>query len=530
MNGYFQLVITDQGTGIRVFAATEGGVSITTPDVREYLDKRSISYDLVALDQAVSGADGNPKMINNTKIMAERESCRLTVSDDEMTVTGYFYPPSDGVKGEEMTAAEVKSDLGYQKVTYGIQEETIAAFFAKREYCKEIVLAQGKPVREGSDASIEYLFNTDMHAKPEIKEDGTVDFFNLNLISHVQEGDEVAKLTPEDPGEDGWNVYGKPVMPQKVKHLELKGNKNTALSEDKLTLKAAVSGHVSLSAIGVVEVSNVFTVPEVGVSSGNINYDGSIVVNGDVDSGYEVKASGDIEVKGSVSGAILRAKGNVVLTRGMNGMTKGEIHAGGNVVTKFLEAATVRAGGTVSAESIMRSTVFAGAEIYVDGKRGFIAGGQVSAKERITAKTLGSELGVNTLVEVGADPTLKESVKKMQAEIADAEKKKEAIQEPLANLLRKLKAGVTLTPEQLKYLQQLNMQNKILDGLIEKNTKACDEAKQQMKDAKRAEVIVNETAYPGTTIGIADYTRDIKTPVKYSRFVIDEGEIRIAGL
>ena len=51
-----------------------------------------------------------------------------------------------------------------------------------------------------------------------------------------------------------------------------------------------------------------------------------------------------------------------------------------------------------------------------------------------------------------------------------------------------------------------------------------------MKDAKRAEVIVNETAYPGTTIGIADYTRDIKTPVKYSRFVIDEGEIRIAGL
>ena len=529
MNGYFQLMITDQGTGIKVFAATDGGISITTPGIREYLDQRGISYDLVALDQAVGKADGNVQIISPNKIMPERGACRLTVSDDEMTVTGYFYPPSDGLKGEAMTADEVKKDLAFQKITYGIQEDNISAFFERPMYCTEIVLAQGQPVRQGKDASIEYLFNTDMHAKPELKEDGTVDFFNLNLISHVEAGQEVAKLTPEDPGEDGWNVYGKPVMPNKVKHLELKGNKNCVISEDKLTMTAGVAGHVSLTG-NVVEVSNVYAVAAVGVSTGNINYDGSIVIEGDVDSGYEVKASGDIEVRGSVSGAILRAKGNVVLVRGMNGMTKGEIHAGGNVVTKFLEAATVRAGGTVSAESIMRSTVFAGAEVYVDGKRGFIAGGQVSAKERVTAKTLGSELGVNTLVEVGADPTLKESVKKMQAEIADAEKKKEAIQGPLANLLRILKSGAQLKPEQLKYLQQLNMQNKIFDSTIEKNNAAIEAAQEQMKSAKRGEVIVNETAYPGTTIAIGDLSREIKTAVKYSRFVIDEGEIRITGV
>ena len=529
MNGYFQLVVVPNGTGVKVFAPTDGGRAITVTDIREYLDQRSISYDVVKLDEAIQKADGSAVLFNGQKIMPERESYRLDISYDEMTATAFFYPPSDGEKGELMTADELKKDLVYQKITYGVQDANIEAFFKNRQYCTDIVLAQGKPVREGKDAHIEYLFKTDMHAKPQMKEDGTVDFFSLDLISHCKEGDELAKLTPEDPGEDGWNIYNKPVLPQKVQALKLKGNKNCIISEDGLTLSAGVNGHVSLYN-NEVSVSNVYTVQGVDASTGNIDYDGSVVVNGDVESGFSVKSNGDVEVKGSVGGASIRAKGNVVLVRGMNGGTSGEIVAGGNVVTKFLEGATVKAGGSVSAESIMRSTVQAGTEVYVDGKRGFIAGGQVSAKERVVAKTLGSEMGAATLIEVGADPTLKESVKKMQAQIADAEKKKEAIQGPLSNLLRILKSGAQLKPEQLKYLQQLNMQNKIFDSTIEKNTAAVEAAKEQMKSAKRGEVIVNETAYPGTTIAISDLSREVKTAVKFSRFVIDEGEIRITAV
>ena len=101
---------------------------------------------------------------------------------------------------------------------------------------------------------------------------------------------------------------------------------------------------------------------------------------------------------------------------------------------------------------------------------------------------------------------------------------------PLANFVRILKSGGTLKPDQLKYMQQLNMQNKILDTLIEKNTAAIEAAQVQMQEGKNAEVIVNETAFPGTTIGIGDLTREIKTAVKFSRFKIDEGEIRIAAI
>ena len=527
MNGYFQLVVTDSGTGVEVHAPSDGGRAILLTDIREYLDARNISYDIKALDEAVTNADGSAKIFSSAKIMAERESYRLTVSDDEMMATAYFYPPSKGVQGEAMTAAEMLNDLTYKQITYGVQKDAVNAYFANRMYCTEIVVAEGKPVVQGTDASIEYLFNADLHAKPKIKEDGTVDFFNLDLISHVQEGDVLARLTPETLGEDGWNIYDKPVSPDQVKHLDLKGNRNCVLSEDKLTLTAGVSGHVSLNQ-GEVMVSNVYTVDNVDVSTGNIKYDGSIVISGDVDSGFSVEASGDIEVKGSVAGAKLTAKGNVVLTRGINGMGKGEIIAGGNVVTKFIESASVRAGGTVSAESIMHSKVMAGTEIYVDGKRGFISGSQVSAKERITAKTLGSEMGANTLIEVGVDPTVKERVKKMQAQIADAEKKREAIQPTLQNFMKLLKSGAKLNEQQTKFAQQTLTQNKILEGLIAKNTAEIERAKELMQEAKRAEIIVNDNCYPGTTIGISDLSMNIKSPVRFSRFIIKEGEIRIA--
>ena len=374
MNGYFQLVVVPNGTGVKVFAPTEGGTAITVSDIRDYLDQRSMTYDVVKLDEAVQKPDGSAVLFNSQQVMPERESYRLTVSDDGMTATAYFYPPSDGTKGEEMTADEVKKDLKFKSITYGVLDANIDAYFAKRTYCTEIVLAQGKPVREGKDAHIEYLFNTSTSAKPQMKEDGTVDFFSLDLISHCQEGDVLAKLTPEDPGEDGWNIFDKPVTPKKVQVLKLKGNKNCTISEDGLTMSAAVNGHVSLYN-SEVSVSNVYTVQGVDASTGNIEYEGSVVVNGDVESGFSVKANGDVEVKGSVGAASIRAKGNVVLVRGMNGGTSGEIVAGGNVVTKFLEGANVKAGGSVSAESIMRSTVQAGTEVYVDGKRGFIAGG-----------------------------------------------------------------------------------------------------------------------------------------------------------
>ena len=50
MNGYFQLVITPKGTGIKVFAPTDGGDALNFTDVRDYLEDKKIEYDGMLFD------------------------------------------------------------------------------------------------------------------------------------------------------------------------------------------------------------------------------------------------------------------------------------------------------------------------------------------------------------------------------------------------------------------------------------------------------------------------------------------------
>ena len=54
MNGYFQLVITDNGTGIRVFKPTDDGLPLEVNCVRDYLDDKKIEYDVVKFSEAVT--------------------------------------------------------------------------------------------------------------------------------------------------------------------------------------------------------------------------------------------------------------------------------------------------------------------------------------------------------------------------------------------------------------------------------------------------------------------------------------------
>ena len=137
----------------------------------------------------------------------------------------------------------------------------------------------------------------------------------------------------------------------------------------------------------------------------------------------------------------------------MNGMAKGTLKAGGNIVAKFLENATASAGGYVSTESILHSNVIAATEIQVTGKRGFITGGHVRAGQKIEVKTLGAMLGAPTVVEVGVDPEKKAEYMKMQKEVSEIVKNIRSLQPILANFAEKKSKGVRFTPDQINYLR-----------------------------------------------------------------------------
>ena len=245
-------------------------------------------------------------------------------------------------------------------------------------------------------------------------------------------------------------------------------------------------------------------------------------------SNFSVKAGGNIVVKGIVEGATLEAGSDIILECGAK--AGGNIIAGGNVVTKFIENATITAKGSVTSECILHSNVSSGTEVNVTGKRGFIAGGKVIAADKVQAKILGSEMGANTIIDVGSDPQIKVRLKELQKNMALSQKNIESIKPTIDGFSKMLKAGAKFSPEQVASVKKLIDMNKTLTESIENDAEEYTQLMEKLQEAKEAEVIVEGTAYPGTTVNIGELSMIVKKPVQYSRFVVKEGDVRLAPI
>lgn len=365
--------------------------------------------------------------------------------------------------------------------------------------------------------------------QPKVNDDGTVDYYDLGLVNHCKVGDVLAVLTPEDRGEPGFDVLGNVIKPHDVKRARLSYGLNIDINEDKTVLTSKVDGHVTI-VNGKVFVNNVLELENVDLSTGNIEYQGNVVVNNNVLSNFTIKAHGDIEVKGVVEGAFLEADGNIILRRGINGMNKGTLSAGGNVVAKFIENSIVSARGSVITESILHSKVEAKDSVEVLSRKGFITGGVVSATNSVKVKNLGSPMGADTEVIVGIDPAVSARVAELEKAIEESEKNLKVIMPALDATKAKLASGARMLPDQLKSLQQLAATAKGLKETIVSNTEELNKLKEEIEATTEAVVEVTGSVFGGTSITISDVSTIVKDTLNYCRFTKAEGTVKMGPL
>lgn len=526
-NGYFQLAGIQNGYGIRFFPPQDGGEPIQINEVIDYLGRHNLTCDIPQLKKAVSADTEQALLLAPGACPAERESYQMDVSEDSMTVTVRFYPPSE--TGMRMTMEEFIKDMEFRKIIYGLNRELLQRHFRQGEYCKDLVVAQGKPPRHGKDAEIEYFFNTDPHAVPTLQEDGSVDFFHLNTINHCKKGELLARIIPEDAGDLGINVAGVRIKPRLVKKAVLKFGKNVVQSEDRMSITSGVNGCVTL-VDDQVFVTDIYEVENVDNSTGNIEFEGSVQVNGNVCSGFSVRAKGNVIVRGVVEGAAVCADGDIVITRGMNGMSKGTLEAGGNIIAKFLENAKASADGYVSAESILHSNVTAGSEIIVTGRRGFITGGHVCAGIKVSAKNLGANMGASTVVEVGVNPKVKADYAALQNDLLEIQKVIQKTQPILTNFAQKRAQGMQFSPEQVKYIRTLVIQTEAKKKELEEKNAKWTALQAAFEGQNDASVEVLGEAFPGTVIVIKDVSMSLRSSYQHCRFKRVGGDVRMVGL
>lgn len=483
-----------------------------------------------AIEKASHNKPQDDDMKNDKKKSheTEEEVCEdarfeVEISKDQMYATIYIVPP----KGGKMVSFDnIISELEKIGITEGINYEKIREVLEKGIFFTKVKIAEGKVPVDGQNAQIKYYFDIHKELKPALTDDGKADFYNLNLVTNVKIGDLLAEIIPPTKGFPGKTVTGKTIPARDGKEIQFRTGKNVTVSEDGRKLFSNIDGQPVLSD-GKISVLQVLEIRgDVGPATGNIDFLGSIVVKGNVKSGFKIKVEGDAEIDGTVEAAEIVAGGNIVIKRGIQGGGKGYLRAGVDVTARYIENSTVEAGRDIVVyEAVMHSNLAAGKKIKIDGKKGLLVGGNCRAGEELVAKTIGSPMCTYTEIEVGTNPEQKKKLmeinQKLQTIQKDINKARQAI-----DLLEKLKDRNALTPDKTILLEKLKHTHEILNDQKLDLIGEKEKLEMMITSQVRARVSASNAAMPGVNIVIGNASLKIKDKIDHVTFYNHEGQVK----
>jgi uncharacterized protein (DUF342 family) len=244
---------------------------------------------------------------------------------------------------------------------------------------------------------------------PHVNEKGLMDFRDLGAIPLVVADQPLMRRIPPTNGSGGHNVRGEVLDPVPGRNEAFAENLVGAYvaNDDPDLLLAVFNGQPVRCARGVT-VEQVLNVRDVNLATGNINFDGTVHIEGEVLPGMKVRATGDITVSGLVDGGELDAGGDIRIGGGI--IAQGKVRAEGSVAARFAESAHIYAGTTIAIDdSVLQSDLQAMNQIVIGIKspqRGRLAGGSTRAMLLIQVPVLGAPTGGVTGIQLGVNPVL----------------------------------------------------------------------------------------------------------------------------
>lgn len=427
-------------------------------------------------------------------------------------------PPQNGGMGPNIES--IRAELNNMNIKYGINTELLLDICKSPIYNQDIVIAQGvKPVN-GKDGTYKILFQAERDLKPKEREDGTVDFHNLEIVENVKQGQVLCTITHPTEGTPGITVTGDKIPCLKGKSVPNLLGKNTKFNIDKTAILSAIDGQVYHTQGKIVVNETLVIQKDVDNSTGHIKANGNVIINGAVLPGFIVKAAGNIEVKGNVNSATLKSGGDIIVR---NGAIGSKIYCEGDLDIKFIENSNVFVKGNVKATYIMNSNIKCGKTVQVAGSISKIVGGTCIAGENIEARTIGSIAAVKTYLEIGTDSTIIERQQELLRELPELEAKLNSLIS-LISLLQQYEAAKRLTPEKKQMLDNAVSSFKHITDSINNGKQELEHITESIKSKGYGRIICSGTIYPGTIAKIGSMQTKIREALlRKSLYYTEEG-------
>ncbi len=408
-------------------------------------------------------------------------------------------PPQNG--GAAPTLAALEAALSDRRIVYGVNSQKLAELAQAPVYNRNISVAHGVVPVNGTDGSYVLQFQAKKELKPRERQDGTVDYRDLGIVENVHKGQVLCTITLPTDGTVGISVTGETLAQIKGKAVPPLTGKNTQLNEAGTQIFATVNGQVEYDGRKIIVGETFYVSEDVDNSTGNIKVSGNVSIKGMVLPGFVVEADGNIEIRGTVESATLRAGGNIILHSGITGS---ELTCHGDLTSRFIENCNVFVRGAVKAESIIKSSIRCGKSLQIVGQIARFIGGSCVVGENIVAHSIGSNSGVVTELELGTDPSIIERQQELVKQLPALERQLHGLTS-LISLLRQLEAANRLTPEKKKTLDDALFSFAESTAALESGKLELSSINESIQTKGYGRVICQGMIYPGTkvTIGAA---------------------------
>jgi uncharacterized protein len=415
---------------------------------------------------------------------------------------------------------ELMKCLEDEKIVFGINRDVLA-LIAENPHTIEypVIVAVGAPKVDGEDSYLRNELQQNSHHEYKV-----FNFRSVIQIPSVRQGQLLASVIPPSKGTHGTDVTARIIPAKPGRPLRVKPGKNVIFESGRFF--ATCDGQVSITEKSL-SVNPVFEVKgDLDLRTGNIDFVGNISIRGNVPTGYELKAGGDILVDGLVEAANLHAEGNIIIKGGVAGAMKGKIIAGGSVLANYLNQANVKAGQDIIVKSsILHSKLTAAGN--VDCRTGTIIGGTISAGRDISVKELGNELFTKTELAVGWDPLLE----KAEIETSQAIETAKANIRKLTEIEMKLaeignRAGALTTEQKQMIAKQRNTRLNVEASLSEL-LGDLEHLQMEKHDRLYSSLFVFEKVFPNTKVYFGKYAYMTNQLYKKVGFHLVNSEISI---
>jgi uncharacterized protein (DUF342 family) len=491
------------------------------------LVQKSVYKHFFIFDENIIEAVNNCKSVTEDNIsdvikyrIGERRDTQIKtrIVDDQLsaylTVTAGYAGKLPSVKSllKELNAFGIKRGISKKRLISLVRQ--CAQAFPGEVF--EELIAKGLAPRVGKSSRLKPLVQNalDRILKPQTLGSARVDMRNLGSIICVQKGTELLRRIPPTDGRRGFTVGGNIIDAKSGEWVKFTPGDGTVISDgDENLLLADISGMPKFKDQKM-WVDNIFTCKGVNVGSGNVNYNGSVIVNGDVAEKMEIHATGDVTVNGFVESATIHAGGDIIITEGAMGKVNDSateystsLTSKGNVHVQHGQGLDINCNGNVTVGRQLaysrincRGKVTVGA---IDNPNGNIFACTVKCQDTITAGTLGAvsgsnlsidySEGFNTLLE--RKDTLDELLNKMK-------------QNNNRHLKRINIINSKFIPKDMQLRvddanQMFNSETQLLEWL-ETKSKEMNQAKEQYQTNIR--LLANKRVYPGVVVKLNNRT------------------------